>query len=120
MTASHAVTSGRRWPSRATCGNWTRSVPPPPPITAPPRVSASSPATESAPGVAAHSQGAIAASTSSESRAQTDERLRETHTAWHVRRFLPDGGAFRGQGGFSGYPENDCSGELLPGSGLVG
>src|ERR1035441_9989899 len=54
MTASHAVTSGRRWPSRATCGSWTRSVPPPPPITAPPRVWESSPATESAPGVTFH------------------------------------------------------------------
>ena len=45
----------------------------------------------SAPGVAAHSQAVIAASTSSESRAQTEARLRETHAAWHARPFLLDG-----------------------------
>src|ERR1017187_7196760 len=78
MTASHAVTSGRRWLSRATCGSWTRSGPLPPPLTARLPALASSRATESAPGVGAHSQVVIAASTSAESLARTDARLRET------------------------------------------
>src|ERR1039457_5862534 len=68
----------------------TRSGPLPPPLTARLPALASSRATESAPGVGAHSQVVIAASTSAESLARTDARLRETHTAWHVRRFLPD------------------------------
>src|SRR5215469_7044265 len=120
MTAGHAVTSDRRWPGHARCESWTRSAPHHRPTVAQSSVWAPLPATESAPGVAAHSQAVIAASTSSESRVQTDAGRRETHAAWHARPFLLDGWRFGRPVADPGQPGSECSRGMLTRSGPVG